>query len=82
VVPLLGGTTTVVFFAGSGGLLLLMQPASMQAARTKVEVIFIVFSCCGPRAKAAVKMSQLLCASRAHQGRGLYRMSLCGTSYT
>ena len=51
--PLLGGTMTVVFFAGSGGLLLLMQPASTQAARTIVDIIFIVFSCCDPRAKAA-----------------------------
>jgi hypothetical protein len=48
-----GGTTTVVLFAGSGGLLLLMQPASTQAARTMVDIIFILFSYCGPQSMAA-----------------------------
>ena len=43
VVPEFCGTTTVVF-AGGGGLELLMQPASSDAVRNKLEMIFTIAS--------------------------------------
>jgi hypothetical protein len=43
VVPEFCGTTTVVF-AGGGGLELLMQPASRDAVRNKLEIIFTIAS--------------------------------------
>jgi hypothetical protein len=47
VVPESRGTTTVVLFSGGGGLLLLIQPASMHAARMKLDTTFIIYSCGG-----------------------------------